>query len=310
MVKPLDTSPSRPGRPAAFRLWQIHLLIKTGQCPSVPELARRLEVSPRTIERDLAYLRDVFGAPLHFDRAKNRYVYTEPTFELPPVPLTESEIAALLITTQLLQKHMDSPLAPMIQRVLERLTRLFPEEVMVQFSDLEEALLFGPSHGLEDPHALSPLIQDILQAIRAKTTLLLSYHSASRREITRRHVDPYYLYFARSTWYLLGYCHLRKDLRLFALQRIRHLEITHRRFSVPKDFDATRLLQNIWQSFRGDSGAPEKVILHFSPDVAPQIQERRWHSTQVLEPLPDGGCRLQFHVAVTPELEGWIAQSG
>ena len=85
-----------PGRNAYARITHIHRLISAKRYPNVPYLAERIEVSRKTIERDIEKLRDFFGAPIEYDHHKKGYYYREP-FELPHVKLTEGEALESLV---------------------------------------------------------------------------------------------------------------------------------------------------------------------------------------------------------------------
>lgn len=304
----VSPDPSRPGRPAAYRLWYIHLQLKSGRHPTVAGLARDLEVSRRTIERDIAYLRDVFAAPLEYDRRRNGYRYTEPTFELSPMTLSEGEVAALLVMVRLLSEHLESPLAPVVQRAIDRLMQLLPAEVLVEQAEFERFVTFGPGHALDEPQELARRFEALMTAITERRRLRIRYYTASRREEGCRDVDPYNLYFARGSWYLIAYCHRRRDILLFALQRIRAIQPLAETFTRPEGYAPEEFMRHAWQAYRGEQVVD--VTLRFAPTVAHQVQERRWHPTQRSEPQEDGSLLLHLQVAVTPELEGWVLRWG
>ena len=83
-----------------WRLYEIDRLISQGYYPNCSYLAEHLEVHRRTVERDIERLRDLFAAPIHYDRKKRGYCYTEP-FSLPPVRLREGEAIALFLGVKL-----------------------------------------------------------------------------------------------------------------------------------------------------------------------------------------------------------------
>ena len=127
----------RTTRPAFYRIWRIHTLIQADRCPPVPKLARELEVHPRTIERDIEYLRDVLGAPIAFNPRRRVYVYTDPSFELPAVQLKQGELAALMIAARCLADYVQSPLGPVARQALERLSHMMPGQLLFGPGELE-----------------------------------------------------------------------------------------------------------------------------------------------------------------------------
>src|SRR5690348_3323451 len=91
-------------RPPLARMMAIDQALRAGTWPNASTLSRQLEVAPRTIRRDLAYLRDQLGAPLEFDPLSNGFHYTEMTYRLPFFQLSEGELFALLLAERLLRQ--------------------------------------------------------------------------------------------------------------------------------------------------------------------------------------------------------------
>lgn len=271
---------ARVTRPALYRLWRIHTLIRSGACPPVPQIARELEVHPRTIERDIEYLRDVFGAPIAFDHATRSYVYTDPSFELPPVRLSEGEIAALLVAARLLADHEQTPLGPIARRALERLAQMLPHELMVSAETLDQALVLAPRPRPVDEDVVRRRFEVVMQGILHRKRLRIVYHAPSTGQTTEREIDPYTLYHAGGCWYVIAHCHLRRGIRLFALQRIAEVTITEQPFERPADYAPAAVMQDAWRVYRGVEGV--EVRLRFSPEVAALVAERRWHPSQRL----------------------------
>jgi predicted DNA-binding transcriptional regulator YafY len=147
----------------------------------------------------------------------------------------------------------------------------------------------------------------IHQARLERRTLELDYFAFSKQEETTRFVDPYHLTFHRGGLYLIGYCHTRKDLRIFAVERIRQLKVTGRRFTVLADFNPERFLESAWGLIRGQQ---VRIKVVFSPRIAPGIVERVWHPSQVLRWLPGKRLELTLKVADTPEIRRWLLGFG
>lgn len=298
---------SSPGRPAAYRLYRIHLEIKSGKCPNTRELAQALEVSSRTIERDIAYLRDMFQAPLHFDPKRRGYIYTEPSFEIPPLELQEGEVAALAVAARLLAQDLQTPIAPVAERALQRLIALLPGKVMIAPNQLEAALSFAPNTGAAAAELVRERFDQLMTAILNEKTVDSVYWSASRQEDTRRRIDPYTLYFADSAWYVIGYCRLREQVRIFALQRFKEMTVTNESFQRPEEFSAKEFMGQAWQAWRGPT---QEIELWFSPAMAPLVAERRWHPSQSLTPQDDGSLLMRLQVDGIEEVMGWILRWG
>jgi predicted DNA-binding transcriptional regulator YafY len=90
-------------KPRLFRLHRIDALLRQGGFPNATTLAEVLEVCSRTVQRDIEFLRDRMDAPVEFDRRRNGYYYTEPTFSLPAMTLREDELQALGVVRRYLE---------------------------------------------------------------------------------------------------------------------------------------------------------------------------------------------------------------
>ncbi|MDQ3687335.1 MAG: hypothetical protein M3430_17315, partial [Acidobacteriota bacterium] len=94
---------------ALSRLQQIHHEVGADNCPTVRALALLLERSDHTVKRDLRFMRDQLGAPLHYDRARGGWRYLEPGWSLPPVRLTEGELLAFFTAEHALKATGHTP---------------------------------------------------------------------------------------------------------------------------------------------------------------------------------------------------------
>jgi predicted DNA-binding transcriptional regulator YafY len=135
----------------------------------------------------------------------------------------------------------------------------------------------------------------------------MRYYSMSRDDENRRQVDPYHLTVYDGGFYLVGYCHLRKTERIFAVERIRELRVLSLRFAVRPGFNAEEYLMHTWGIIKGEI-VPVKVI--FSRSIARYIRERLWHPTQKIHELPDGRLEVSLRVADTLEVRRWILGYG
>jgi predicted DNA-binding transcriptional regulator YafY len=129
----------------------------------------------------------------------------------------------------------------------------------------------------------------------------------SRDEVSQRQVDPYHLTLFQGGFYLVGHCHLREAVRIFAVERIRELTVLPERFAVPGDFAPDRYLAGAWGIIRGDI---VRVRVLFGRSVARYIRDRLWHPTQRLRELNGGRLELTLQVADTLEVRRWILGFG
>src|SRR5262249_23713860 len=130
-----------------------------------------------------------------------------------------------------------------------------------------------------------------------------------RDETCQRVVDPYHLTSVQGDGYLVAYCHLREDVRMFSPGRIRSLRETGERFERSKDFAIGVYLHASFRAVRG-SGPPRRVRLRFTAEAARYVRERVWHPSQHLRERRDGGVELTVRVSDFREVKRWVLSYG
>lgn len=293
-------------RPGFHRIFYIHDRIRQGGCPNGRTLAEALEVTERTIARDLVYLRDLCRAPLEYDPRRRGYYYTEPSFALPDLQITEGELLAVVLSLSLLQAHGGMSLDSAVRSVAEKLPRLFPDHVTVQADGLTRTVSFAVEPLRGEQERVAGLFQLFSQAIAQKQRVEMTYFTASRGERTRRRVDPYHLRYADGAWYLIAHCHLRDKLRTFALDRVEDAQPLRERYTPAQDFTVAAYLQGAWRIEVGDAQCP--IAIRFSPDAAPYILGKQWHPTQQITQHPDGSLTFEVTVTGPGEVLRWVKQ--
>jgi len=123
-------------------------------------------------------------------------------------------------------------------------------------------------------------------------------------------VDPYHLASVDGQWYLVGFCHLRGDVRMFAPGRIRALEVTGATFEPPADFRIDDYLARSFAVMRGGEGEEYRVRLRFTGEAVRYVRERTWHPSQAIEADPGGGLILSLTVGHLREVERFVLSWG
>lgn len=289
------------------RFAALDAAIRAGRYPNARSLGSELEVHPRTIQRDIEFLRDRLGVPLAYDQVRYGYYYTDPTFRLPAVVLTEGELLAIFLAERVLQQFRGTPFAPQLARAFQTITALLDDRVTVDLGHLSGSISFRTSVSSEiDPE----LFTSLDSAIRGRRRLSLRYETASRGVESTREVDPYHLTSVDGRWYLVGYCHLRGAVRTFVPGRIRAIEVTQETFDSPKDFQIDDYLADSLSVLRGEDGELHQVRLRFTGSAATYVRERTWHHSQTIEEQPDGGLVLSLKVSHLREVERWALSWG
>jgi predicted DNA-binding transcriptional regulator YafY len=212
---------------AVLELLQAHRRI------SGSELARRLDIHPRTLRRYIAILEEI-GIPITTERGRHGAYMLVPGFKLPPIMFSNDEALALsvgLLAAQRLGMTQASAAAASAQAKLER---VLPEPLQHQVRALTETISLD--RGRTAPNVDSTLLMQLSKAAHARYRVRLNYRSP-QDEHTERDVDPFGLGHREGHWYLVGRCRLRQELRSFRLDRIIGVQALAVGFERPERFD-------------------------------------------------------------------------
>lgn len=291
------------------RQWRLLQLIDRPAGITVEDAAQELDCVVRTVWRDLRVLQDS-GFPIYTESAADghRGVWrvTEEFKRRLPLKLTLDELAALVMSRDLLEPLGASVLGPAVASAFDRITAVLSKDALKLLAEMRDVVgVRTVGAKLQAPAAEHvPAIQ---QALLDHHTLRLRYHAFQRDEETEREVDPYHLTYYNGGLYLIAYCHLREAIRVFAVERIRSLQALRRKFQPPTDFKPQEYLDKAWGILQGDLVTVRVV---FAPALALYIKERLWHPSQKLRDLPDGRVELSLRVADTLEVRRWILGFG
>lgn len=289
-----------------WRIYEIHRLISQGTYPNCPALAKRLETSLRTVERDIERLRDLFRAPIEYDRVRKGYHYTSP-FELPPMKLREGEAIAMFLGQKLLMQCRGTPFEEFVSQAMAKIRMFLPESIEVNVEKILGAVSFHSEPLRGEEMEVAERYQTLTTAIAQQRSVTTDYFTASRQAVTNRKIDPYHLRLVDGAWYCIGYCHERREVRTFALDRMMNLKITDDSFEMPAGFSIDEYLESSWAIERGE---PRKVVIEFDQSQAPYIRGKRWHKSQVLEELPNGNLRMTLNIGGLGEVMRWVMSLG
>jgi len=264
------------------------------------ELMKQMgEASRATVNRDIAYLRDFFHAPVIYHREGNGYTYDPavPAFELPGLFFNESELFALLASEQILEAVQPGILAPKLGPLKARIRQLLAESGHDAETVARRVLVRGFAPRRSDPDRFGA----VAAAVLAGHALDIQYHSRTRDQITRRRIHCARLVHYRANWYLLAWCEHATSLRLFALERIREIAATAHPADLPaSDRELDRFVNASFGIFSGE--ASHWARIRFSPEAARWVAEEHWHSDQLGYWVDDGRYELQVPYSNPTEL--------
>jgi proteasome accessory factor B len=281
------------------RMWRIHQEVQGGSHPNCAGLARQLEVSPKTVMRDIEFMRDRLGMPLAYEAVRHGYFYTAPVQEFPMMKVSQGEVAALLLAQKSLEEFRGTPFERPLASAFRKLSTSLNSEMDVAWHEMEEAVsVRRAGAGLADLQVFDALAQ----AVMKRHEVTFSYHKLDGAKAESRQVRPYHLGCIENQWYLFAHDEARGAVRTFALPRIQVVERTGGTFRRPKDFSLTKILDGSFAVFEG--GSPRVVRLRFRGVTARIVAERTWHDSQKITPHA-GGIELTMRVGLSPDLVRW-----
>jgi len=300
-----------PRNDQVIRQWHLIWLLESSRGLTLDEIAKQLPPDyprhGRTVRRDLEAL-EAAGVPLVNERidGRVRWRLMEGFRKLPALSFSPTELMALVISRSLLQPLAGTEIKTALDSAMAKASRLLPPASMDYVQQIQSvfAVGIGP-HKTYREHRQT--IDRLTQAIAKKRTVQMRYYSASRLRTTRREVDPYRLWYASGGLYLVGYCHLRKEPRMFAVERMRAVTLTDHPYQMPLGFDLEAFVQDSLTVMRG---RPIEVELRFDKATAAWAKDRIWHPSQKLTQLKNNGMTMRLNVADSRELVGWILSFG
>ncbi len=205
----------------ADRLFQIIQLLRRKRVATAATLARELEVSERTVYRDIRDL-VLSGVPIEGEAGVG-YMLRK-GFDLPPLMFTEVEIEAMVLGARVVSSWGDAALAKAASDALARVEAALPERLRAR---VDGTRLYAP--GFHVPQDVAGALTELRGSIDGRRKVFLSYTDPAGID-TERTVRPLGLFFWGKVWSLTAWCELRDDFRSFRLDRIRQLQLLDHRF--------------------------------------------------------------------------------
>lgn len=293
--------PMNASRPPLERMLKIHQAIKGGKYPNTTTLSAELEVSSRSVARDLVFMRDRMGLPVEYDEIRHGFYYKGEVEGFPTLQITEGELFALLVAEKALQQYRGTNFEKPLVSAFNKMAASLPDTISLNLQEWEQTISFRTS---AEPILNLETFDLLAKATAQRKQLRLSYRKPGKQQTELRTVDPYHLANINGEWFLFAFDHLRSDIRTFVPARIQKVEFTGKSFERPSKFSLEKTLRN---SFGVHSGkGVHEVVIQFTPYAADYIREKKWHPSQQLRELKDGGVELKMQLSSLGEVERWV----
>jgi len=284
------------------RLMELDRLIREGKYPNALSFSQEREVSQKTVQRDIEYLRDYHGAPLEYDRFKKGYYYKDKNWFLPAFNMSENELRALLLAKVAVGAFKDTGVGRDLDRITDKLLETLSHRLPFQ-----PEVLFSRFSFVHPPAKVvnSAIWSIIANGLLSQRSVEIRYHSLNSGETSDRIIDPYHIANLQGEWYVIAWCHRAKELRQFGIPQIQQTELTAATFEMPDDFDPEKLFGDVFGRFVLGEKA-QKVRLRFEKAVAWRVMTHPWHAKQKIKKLPGGDIELSFRSVGLYEISRWV----
>jgi predicted DNA-binding transcriptional regulator YafY len=254
--------------------------------PNASKLAEKFELSVKSAQRTIDHFRDRLRAPFEYESSHKGYYYTDPTFQLPVIRISEEELLALLISRKLITEASAGSLADELGSVSQRLSSLLAANLPGKARP-EEAFSFR----WKNISPTDPLIFKIVTSALLQGKLLnFCYYSPSDSNCTMRTVEPHHMVNYMGNWHLIAFCHLRNDWRDFVVGRMTLCSVEGTLFKIRDKEEWEPYLHNTFGIFQNRNSFDVK--LRFTPERSRWIKGEMWHEAQT-EIVQDDGSLVR-----------------
>jgi len=298
----------KEGKVQFWRLLKIDEQLRAKRFPTARSLAKEFDVSKRTVERDIEFLRDRYEAPIEYDHSKCGYAYTQETFFLKSLFLTDEELFSAAVFEKALQQYRNTPIEGRLKAVFAKLAELLPDDaVSVNTMWLGDALTFIPE---PSPEIRPEIFDAVFNGVKARRAICFQYRSLTQAEPTTRMCEPYHIVCQRGAWYVIGRCADKNEERIFSFSRMSEIEVLKDwAFELPTGFTVEQYIDKnvgVWLNRR----EPFMVRLLFSASVSVFAEEHIWNEEQTVLVHEDKSVEVSFKTTQFEEIKRFVLGQG
>lgn len=300
------------GKPAkkysqAGRLHTTIRLLEARRGLTLDELAEEFDVDRRTIHRDLNAVEEAgYTLTSEWQEGKKVYSFLSKSRNIPPITFTLNQLMSLYLLRSLGVHLAGTPFRQEIEDLFRTITSVLPDRYAAHLERIARVSL-PILHGARDYSGAAAFVEGLQRALLHQYRVRMTYAKQGREAADGYEVDPYTLVFHKGGVYLLGFAHNRAAMRLFALERIRGIEVTRQRFEIPDGYEPEAQFRS---AFGLVSDTRMRVRVRFSPDIAHAVRERLWMPEQKVGTDREGRVTVEFEAAGEKELVSWILSYG
>lgn len=286
------------------RMFSIIQALNQYPAASARELAERHNMSERSVYR---YLHELKALGFRIQQAGNpQELLLKHT--LTPLTFSAAEALSLVAACQSLLSQKGLPYREPLHTALHKV-----EGALASVEDKRAFYRLQPrfthlTDSLRDHTPWQEIIETISDCIRKNRTITAIYDSFTTSRITERDLDPYDLFFRDGNLYLAAYCHNRRNVCSFRIDRIKRAKAVNGSFVRDPGFSLNEYLGASWGVWRGNTEITIKFIAY--PPASRLFRESAYHNTQHIEELDDGKILCTVTTYDTPEIKSWLLSWG
>lgn len=279
--------------------------IKQNKHPNAQTLAAQFEITGKTAQRNIEFMRNRLNAPLRYIPRLRGYDYEDNTWELPGLWLHEDELISLVLSYRLAAAVPDNSVKTALRTFLNQ---IIANHASANFS-IDELSNKISVKNIAYARTNEIIFHRLLEALLRSCPVRIEYYSPHNDQTTTRDILPLHLLNYMGTWHIIAHCNVKKELRDFVLSRIKTVSVCENPVDV--HVPATRVKEYIRQTFGIFQGKETmEVCLRFAKDIAPWIAEQSWHPAQKTKVEKDGRLYLTIPVADFREIKREILRYG
>jgi predicted DNA-binding transcriptional regulator YafY len=279
-----------------IRIWILLAANPAGY--TIRELAARFGVNIRTVYRDMVALGTDLNVPVYNE---NKRWKINASHILPPIRFTLPEALNIFLAARLMLRYSHR-YDPSTDATFTKLSAVLPPALAEQVRKTMDWM-----QKLEKDERHLRVLSTVAEAWVSQRRLKIAYQSLPAEKAVERIIEPYYIEPAAPghASYVVGYCHLKKGIRTFKIERIEYAELTTESYTIPTDFDANEFFDSSWGIVV--EGEVKTIKLRIEDrEIMRIMSETVWHPSQVLEKQNDGSMIMTLRVTDTVDLYSWI----
>lgn len=288
---------------ARFRRIHELLTLRKGAIVAPEELCRACEISRRTLDNDLAFMRSEYEAPIIWDKQRQGYCYEHPFDLTSQIALSTEDVHRLHLAVETLAQFEHLEVFRDLRETVEKIRK--GVNGWVRRSAAAKSIYFEPVQNAGTEH-----LPILLRAIEERRRVSFGYQSFQHSEVRSCELEPYCIRQHDQRWYVVGRSPQYDYLKPFALDRIASRPELSKTFFEAPDFRPEQFFQHIYGMHTEPIEQAREVVIEFSPLQARYFVSRPFHPYRLLEEQEDGSIRVQLHVCITIELIRKLAGYG